>query len=261
MFNNILQNLQRKRPLVHNIANYVTATDCANITLAVGASPIMADEPLELSEVTGIADGLVINTGTISEKRAEAMLIAGKAAKEKHIPVVLDPVGAGVSKFRTSVINRIISDIKPDIIRMNTSELKSICLDIKNISGVDAVDDNDIESIITLAKKLADETNAIIGISGVCDIITDGSQVAILHSGHEMMKKITGAGCMLSSVIGAYAAANKNDLLAATVCAFGIFGKCGKNAYKDGIGIGTYKASFFDEISNSDAEDIDFEFR
>ncbi|MBQ8300527.1 MAG: hydroxyethylthiazole kinase, partial [Clostridia bacterium] len=204
---------------------------------------------------------LVINTGTISEKRAEAMLLSGKTAKEKGIPVILDPVGAGVSKFRTGMINKIISEIKPDIIRMNVSELKSICLDMKNISGVDAVDNDDIESVISLATQSANETNAVIGISGVCDIITDGSRVALSKGGHEMMRKITGMGCMLSSVIGAYAGANTDDLFTATVCAFGIFGKCGRDAYNDGIGIGTYKVNFFDEISIANAEGIEIEYR
>lgn len=111
MFEEIINNIQIKRPLVHNITNYVAATDCANITLAVGASPVMADEPMEVSEVTSIADGLVLNTGTISERRFQAMLASGKAANKKGIPIVLDPVGAGISKFRTKSVTEIIAQI------------------------------------------------------------------------------------------------------------------------------------------------------
>ena len=139
MIKDIIQNVYSKRPLVHNITNYVAATDCANITLTIGASPIMADEPKEVGEVTQIADGLVLNCGTISESRLSAMLISGKTAKSREIPIVLDPVGVGISKFRTSAVHKIITEVKPGIIRLNASELKSICLNIKNMSGVDAV--------------------------------------------------------------------------------------------------------------------------
>ena len=126
MIKDIIQNVYSKRPLVHNITNYVAATDCANITLTIGASPIMADEPKEVGEVTQIADGLVLNCGTISESRLNAMLISGKTAKSREIPIVLDPVGVGISKFRTSAVHKIITEVKPDIVRLNASELKTI---------------------------------------------------------------------------------------------------------------------------------------
>ena len=116
MIKDIIQNVYSKRPLVHNITNYVAATDCANITLTIGASPIMADEPKEVGEVTQIADGLVLNCGTISESRLNAMLISGKTAKSREIPIVLDPVGVGISKFRTSAVHKIITEVKPDIV-------------------------------------------------------------------------------------------------------------------------------------------------
>ena len=155
MIKDIIQNVYSKRPLVHNITNYVAATDCANITLTIGASPIMADEPKEVGEVTQIADGLVLNCGTISESRLNAMLISGKTSKSREIPIVLDPVGVGISKFRTSAVHKIITEVKPDIIRLNASELKSICLNIKNMSGVDAVNIDSLDDTVELAKKLS----------------------------------------------------------------------------------------------------------
>ena len=155
MIKDIIQNVYSKHPLVHNITNYVAATDCANITLTIGASPIMADEPKEVGEVTQIADGLVLNCGTISESRLDAMLISGKTAKSREIPIVLDPVGVGISKFRTSAVHKIITEVKPDIIRLNASELKSICLNIKNMSGVDAVNIDSLDDTVELAKKLS----------------------------------------------------------------------------------------------------------
>lgn len=261
MFNEIIQNVRLKRPLVHNITNYVTASDCANITLTVGASPIMASEPLEVYEVTSMADGLVLNTGTISEKRFEAMLIAGNAANKKGIPIILDPVGTGISKFRSNAVNAIITQIKPQIIRLNSAELKSVCLKVKNISGIDAISNEDTESITELAKRLSSETSAVIGVSGACDVITDGKRTALIKSGHEMMRKITGAGCMLSSVTGAFSAANSDNLFDAVTAAFAVYGNCGKQAYRDGIGIASYKNNFFDKITNPDTEGIKVEYR
>ena len=242
MIKDIIQNVYSKRPLVHNITNYVAATDCANITLTIGASPIMADEPKEVGEVTQIADGLVLNCGTISESRLNAMLISGKTAKSREIPIVLDPVGVGISKFRTSAVHKIITEVKPDIIRLNASELKSICLNIKNMSGVDAVNIDSFDDTVELAKKLSLKTNAIIGVSGISDIVT-------------------GSGCMLSSVIGAFAAANPNNLFYAVSVAFGLYASCGRNAYKENIGIATYKNNFFDEMTNPDLEGIEIEYR
>ena len=223
MIKGIIQNVYSKRPLVHNITNYVAATDCANITLTIGASPIMADDPKEVGEVTQIADGLVLNCGTISESRLIAMLISGKTAKDKGIPIVLDPVGVGISKFRTSAVHKIITEVKPDIIRLNA--------------------------------------NAIIGVSGISDIVTDGKNTAVISGGHAMMKRITGSGCMLSSVIGAFAAANPNNLFYAVSVAFGLYASCGRNAYKENLGIATYKNNFFDEMTNPDLEGIEIEYR
>ena len=250
MIKDIIQNVYSKRPLVHNITNYVAATDCANITLTIGASPIMADEPKEVGEVTQIADG-----------RLSAMLISGKTAKSREIPIVLDPVGVGISKFRTSAVHKIITEVKPGIIRLNASELKSICLNIKNMSGVDAVNIDSLDDTVELAKKLSLKTNAIIGVSGISDIVTDGKNTAVISGGHAMMKKITGSGCMLSSVIGAFAAANPNNLFYAVSVAFGLYASCGRNAYKENIGIATYKNNFFDEMTNPDLEGIEIEYR
>ena len=261
MIKDIVQNVYSKHPLVHNITNYVAATDCANITLTIGASPIMADEPKEVGEVTQIADGLVLNCGTISESRLNAMLISGKTAKSREIPIVLDPVGVGISKFRTIAVHKIITEVKPDIIRLNASELKSICLNIKNMSGVDAVNIDSLDDTVELAKKLSIKTNAIIGVSGISDIVTDGKNTAVISGGHAMMKKITGSGCMLSSVIGAFAAANPNNLFYAVSVAFGLYASCGRNAYKENIGIATYKNNFFDEMTNPDLEGIEIEYR
>ncbi len=261
MLSEIIRNVHVKHPIVHNITNYVTAADCANITLTVGASPIMADEPLEVSDVTSICDALVLNTGTISGNRLEAMLIAGTAANKKGIPVILDPVGAGVSSFRTEAINKLIAQVKPQIIRLNTAELKSLCLSTRNISGIDASNENITDNIITFAQRLSVQTHAVIGVSGISDIITDGTHTAVIHSGHSMMRRITGAGCMLSAVTGAFAAANSDRIFDAVTAAFAVYGKCGQKAYKEGIGTASYKNRLFDEMTNPDTEEAEIEYR
>lgn len=261
MITEIIQNVRLMRPIVHNITNYVSASDCANITLTVGASPIMADAPSEVSDVTSIADALVLNTGTLSKDKLDAMLIAGNIAKDKGIPIILDPVGAGVSKFRTNAINTILHDIQPDIIRLNASELKSICTNSQNTSGVDCTDVLSENDIIKLAKTLSKNAHAVIGVSGKTDIITDGGRTTLIRDGHEMMRLITGAGCMLSSVTGAFAAANKDNLFECTAASFAVFAHCGKMAYRDGIGTASYKNNFFDLMTNPDTEEIKIEYR
>ncbi len=253
--------VREKRPVVHNITNYVAAAGCADITLAVGASPIMADEPEESGEVTLICDALVINTGTISERRLKAMLISGKAAKEKDIPIVFDPVGAGVSGYRTEAVKKILDTVRPDIIRLNASELQSLCTGDKNTYGVDAAGTEGINMIFSLAKRLASSRGAVVSVSGERDIVTDGNLSALIAGGHGMMRSITGAGCMLSSVIGAFAAANPENILNAVIAASAVYGVCGKRAYRDGIGTGTYRRNFFDEMTNPVLEDIEIEYK
>ncbi len=129
------------------------------------------------------------------------------------------------------------------------------------MSGVDAVNIDSLDDTVELAKKLSLKTNAIIGVSGISDIVTDGKNTAVISGGHAMMKKITGSGCMLSSVIGAFAAANPNNLFYAVSVAFGLYASCGKKAYKENIGIATYKNNFFDEMTNPDLEGIEIEYR
>lgn len=257
----ILKNVREKRPIVHCITNYVTAADCANILLTAGASPIMADDPEEAAEVTSIADSLMLNTGTLSKERLRAMLLSGSCARERNIPILLDPVGAGVSAFRTGAVNSIISQVKPDVIRLNLSELCSISLSTKNYSGIDSHCEEDIEETIDLAGEYALKTGAVIGVSGEIDVVTDGTRTALIKGGHEMQRKITGSGCMLSCTASAFCAANTEDLFNAAVSAFGLFSACGKAAYTDGIGTASYKNNFFDAMTNPCLEMIEIEYR
>ncbi|WP_213818148.1 hydroxyethylthiazole kinase [Garciella nitratireducens] len=258
MYEKIIQNVQKKTPLVHCITNYVTVNDCANIALACGGSPIMADEIKEVEEITSLSDGLVINIGTLNEKTIQSMIKAGKRANELFHPVILDPVGAGASKLRTETAFYLLKEIKCSVIRGNASEIKTLCEGKGTTKGVDVDERDAVENYLThsisLAKKLSKQTDSVVVITGAIDVVTNGEITYIIRNGHPLMAKITGTGCMLTTVIGCYCGANKQNILEATVTAVGAMGLCGELAYKElqkvGRGTSTYRTFIIDFMSN-----------
>ncbi len=258
MFKEILENIKSKTPLVHNITNYVTVNDCANILLACGASPIMSDDIEEVEEITSICTSLVINIGTLNQRTIVSMIKAGKKANELHHPVILDPVGAGASTLRTDTTFKLLDEVKFSVIRGNISEIKTVFLGYGNTKGVDAdisdkITNDNIGEIITLAKKLSERTGAVIAITGAIDIVANSEKAYLIRNGHPMMGKITGTGCMLTSVLGAFCGANKNDILDASATAVCVMGLCGELAYKkveenDG-GTSSFKMNLIDYMS------------
>lgn len=250
--------LHQNTPLVHCITNYVTVNDCANILLASGGSPIMADEPQEAAEMTAICSGLTLNIGTLNSRTIPAMLEAGKAAKALGHPVLLDPVGAGATKLRTETAVRILEEVRPDVIRGNISEIKTLALGSATTRGVDANDadkvtEENLDAVVAWVKTLARKTDAVIVITGAIDIAADGEQAYIIRNGHPMMANITGSGCMLSAYMTAAVCAkaeNKLEAAAQCLCAMGI---AGERAYAkletvDG-GNSTYRDLLIDEVS------------
>lgn len=237
MFKKILQEVEKSTPLVHNITNYVTVNDCANIILACGGSPIMADDIEEVEDITSICNSLVINMGTLNEQTVQSMIIAGRKANELGHPVVLDPVGVGASTLRTNICHKLIKNIKFSVIRGNISEIKTIFKGDGSTKGVDAAEvdkitENNLSEVIELSQKLSDLTDAVIVITGEIDIVANKNKAYIIKNGHPMMTKITGSGCMLSSVIGTYCGANKELLLDSTAAAVCSMGYCGELAYQ-----------------------------
>lgn len=266
MFKKILQNVKSKTPLVHCITNYVTVNDCANILLACGGSPIMADDKNEVEEITSICNALDINIGTLNERTIESMLLAGKKANELTHPVVLDPVGAGASKLRTETTFRLLDEVKFSVIRGNISEIKTVYAGSGTTKGVDAdvsdiVTEENLDEAITFAKKLSEKTGSIISITGAIDIIADKDKAYIVRNGHGMMSKITGTGCMLTALITAFCAANTDNLLDATTTAVVMMGLCGELAYenviKNNVGTSSYRTYLIDEISKVTAETLE----
>lgn len=257
MISERLKNIHEKTPLVHNITNYVTVNDCANILLACGASPIMADDSDEVEDITTICTSLNINIGTLNKNTIHSMFLAGKKANELNHPVILDPVGAGASKLRTETALKLLKEIKFSVIRGNISEIKTLILGSGTTKGVDAdisdrVTEENIDDVVKLAKEFSQKTGAVIAISGVIDIVADGEKSYIIRNGHTMMAKITGSGCMLTSLIAAYIGANQDNILegvAAAVCAMGL---CGEKAYKKleeyDAGNSSYRNFLIDEI-------------
>ncbi|SHJ34538.1 hydroxyethylthiazole kinase [Clostridium amylolyticum] len=254
----LLAKLREEKPLVHHITNYVTVNDCANITLAIGASPVMADDINEVEEMVSMASSLVLNIGTLNERTIHSMLAAGKKANDLNIPIVLDPVGVGATSYRTGTAKRLIKELNISVIKGNISEISTLYGMDARTKGVDAeesgdVSENDIQSKIEIAKKLASNLNCVIAITGAIDIITDGIKVYTVENGDVIMSRITGTGCMCASLIGSFCAVSSNALEGALagVLSMGIVGEIAKE--KIGIshkGTGSLKVEIMDGIYN-----------
>ncbi|MGN0144298.1 MAG: hydroxyethylthiazole kinase [Clostridium sp.] len=259
----LLNRIKDKKPLVHSITNYVTVNDCANIILAIGASPIMADDLREAAEITSIASALVINIGTLNERTIESMISSGKKANELNIPVIFDPVGAGASQFRNNTAKRILEEVKISVLRGNMSEIKFIAGLESETKGVDACDadiNTGNQEGINVAKVLAQKFNCIVAITGVCDIVSDGRKSVVLENGTKMLSNITGTGCMTTALIGGYLGACENcdDYFAAAAAGIISMGICGEIAEEKAgnIGFGSFHMAIMDAVSNLDKETI-----
>ncbi|MEG1048982.1 MAG: hydroxyethylthiazole kinase [Oscillospiraceae bacterium] len=237
-------------PLVHCITNYVTVNDVANVLLACGGSPIMADDINEVADITSISNALVINIGTLNERTIASMVKAGKRANEMGIPVVLDPVGAGASTLRNETTEKLVGELKLAVIRGNLSEVSFIAGLEVSTRGVDSSDADNKNDPVTVARAVAQKYNCTVAITGAVDVISDGTRCAKISNGVPFMSKVTGTGCMLSAVVGAYVGANK-DTYAATVKAVASMGIAGEIAYertKD-IGSGSFHIAIIDAIN------------
>lgn len=256
-----LENVRCMAPLIHNITNYVTANDVANVLLACGASPIMADEEAEVEEITAHCQGLNLNLGTLHQKKIPAMVKAGKMANNLGHVVVLDPVGVGVSSFRKQTVEQLLKEVQFDAIRGNISEIKTLASLNSSGKGVDAdnidtVTEDNLAQHIRNAKMLSNKLETIVAITGAIDLVTDGSSCYVIKNGNPQMRHVTGAGCQLSGILTAFLAANRDNKLqaaAAAVCMMGYAGEIA--AEKSGqSGSGTYRVSLMDAISCMDGD-------
>ena len=230
MLGEILDRCRREKPMVHCMVNLVTANDCANVVLASGASPIMAEDAEEVAEVTAVCDALVLNLGTPSPRKIQALRKAGQAANRLEHPVVLDPVGVGSSHMRKQAVDALLDTVHFAVIRGNASEIRTMVTGAMAKRGVD-VDEALASDALALAKHLAQISGAVVAMSGDTDIVTDGVVAYRVHNGHPMMRTVTGTGCQLSTLVGAYVAANPGERLRAALAAVCAMGLCGELAY------------------------------
>ena len=257
--------IRQKSPLIHNITNYVTVNDVANILLACGASPIMADDEAEVEDITALCGGLTINIGTLNSRTIPAMFKAGRRANELGHAVLLDPVGAGASALRTRTASELMARLRFDAVRGNISEIKTLFAGSGSTRGVDAdavdaVTEATLPAAVSFVKNFAAQTGAIIAVTGAIDLVADGERCYVIRNGRPEMSRITGTGCQLSALMTAYLTAHpqrKLDAAAAAVCAMGLAGEIGFSRMQPGDGNAAYRSRIIDAICCMTGEELE----
>ena len=265
MLGECLKSVREQVPLVHNITNYVTVNDVANVLLACGGSPIMSDEPQDVEDITTICGGLNINIGTLNERSIEGMFAAGRRAKELGHPILLDPVGAGASALRTNTAVDLMKSLKLTVIRGNISEIKTLALGSGTTKGVDAdvadkVTDENLNEAVKFVKDFAKKSGSIVAVTGAIDLVSNGETCYVIRNGRPEMGRITGTGCQLSGMMTAFLAANPENNLeaaAAAVCAMGLAGETGWKYMQPGDGNATYRNRIIDAIYNMEGKELE----
>jgi hydroxyethylthiazole kinase len=247
-----LRELRERKPLVHQITNYVVMNETANATLALGALPVMAHAPEEVAEMASAAGALVLNIGTLSEHWVEAMLLAGKAAAG---PIVLDPVGAGATRYRTDTAKRLLDELDLAAVRGNAAEIATLAGREAEIRGVEAV--GTAEGGAELARAAAEVLGTVAAVTGAVDHVSDGERVIAVSNGHELLGTVSGTGCMATAVTGAFLAAKPREPLEAAAEALAAFGVAGEDAARDARGPGTFHAALYDALYNLDPATLD----
>ena len=265
MLGKYLDEVRKKTPLVHNITNYVTVNDVANVLLACGGSPIMSDEPLDVEDITTICGGLNINIGTLNKRSIKGMKRAVSKAQELGHVTLLDPVGAGASELRTKTASMLIGINRFTVIRGNISEIKALALGSGTTKGVDAdiadaVTQDNLDEAIRFVKGFAAQTGSVIAVTGAIDLVADAERCFVITNGRPEMGKITGTGCQLSGMVTAFVVANPDNALeaaAAAVCAMGLAGEIGYSHLAEYEGNSTYRNRIIDAIYNMDGKCLD----
>ncbi|MEG0618920.1 MAG: hydroxyethylthiazole kinase [Bacilli bacterium] len=254
----LIEKIRKNNPLIHNITNEVVANDVANSLLAIGASPMMAYAPEEMEEVAGIAKSIVLNIGTLTTEMLKSMLLVGKFANKNGIPVILDPVGVGATTFRKESVEQLLSEIEVQLIRGNAGELARIANIPWTSKGVDAGEGNVL--VKDIAEIVANRYQTVVAISGEEDIISDGIQTIGVLNGHPLMTKITGTGCMLSGICGAFIAVGTRTMtiFESTVEACTVYAIAGELAVEslDFSGPGKFRSAFIDNLYSINSEKI-----
>ena len=264
MHTSIIDQIRRTTPLVHCITNYVTVNDVANVLLAIGARPIMADDPAEVEEITALCAGLCINIGTLNARTIPSMLLAGKRARALGHPVVLDPVGAGASKLRTETALQILDEVRPAVVRGNISEIRTLAVGSGSTQGVDAsaadaVTEENLAETAAFVRGFAARTGCIAAVTGAIDLISDGTDCYAVRNGHPEMGQVTGTGCQLSALLAAALASAPDAPLSAvteTAALMGTAGELARARMEEHDGNASHRARIIDAICCMTAQEL-----
>lgn len=249
-----LKEIRARRPLLHHITNFVVMNETANITLCLGALPVMAHAQEEVEEMIQVAGALILNIGTLTPYWVKSMLSAGKKANELGIPVILDPVGAGATTLRTNSAGQLLEEAEIAVIRGNAAEVSILAGHQAKIKGVESL--AGVEEMERVAKEFASKQQTVVAITGKEDIVSDGRRVAIVKNGHPMLSTITGTGCMATTAIGSFCAVDK-DYFQATIGGLVTFGLAGEKAAQVGLGKpGTFHVALYDSLAELTGDEV-----
>jgi hydroxyethylthiazole kinase len=249
-----LRAVRERKPLVHQITNFVVMNETANVTLALGALPVMAHAPQEVEEMAAAASALVLNIGTLSDHWIQAMVLAGAAANRAGVPVVLDPVGAGATRYRTETAQRLLEGLDVSIVRGNAAEIATLAGRQAEIRGVEAVDAGGGPE---LAQAAARQLGCVASVTGSVDHVSDGDRTYSIANGHELLATVTGTGCMSTAITGCFVAVRANAPLEAAAEALVAFGIAGEDAAAAARGPGSFHAGLYDALYHLDPDTID----
>ncbi len=250
----LLNRVREQKPVVHHLTNWVTIYDCAQVVKTLGASPVMAHAREEVAEMAQIASALVLNIGTLTADFVEAMKLATRSANQKGAPVILDACGAGATALRDRKCLELLNEVRIDVIKGNASEVARLAGESVKTRGVDATEVGG--DLARLAEKLADQREATVVITGKVDIATDGKHTYRVQNGHPMMTRVVGTGCMATSMIGAFAAVDR-DLALTAACALACYGIAAELAAEKSSGPASFKERLLDCLYNLDRQTVD----
>jgi hydroxyethylthiazole kinase len=250
-----LRELRERKPLVHQITNYVVMNETANATLALGALPVMAHAQEEVEEMVGLASALVLNIGTLSEHWIEAMRLAGGAASARGIPVVLDPVGAGATAYRTDAARRLLDEVHVTVLRGNAGEVATLVGADAEVRGVESMSIG-LEPA-ALARGAAHGLGVVASVTGPIDNVSDGERSLAVANGHPLLASVTGTGCISSALTGCFLAAKPEEPLEAAAEALAALGVAAEDAAARAEGPGTFHARLYDALAALDPDTLD----
>jgi hydroxyethylthiazole kinase len=250
-----LRELRERKPLVHQITNYVVMNETANATLSLGALPVMAHAREEVEEMVALAGALVLNIGTLSPHWVEAMLAAGKAANTNGAPVVLDPVGAGATRYRTETAKRILAEVDVAVLRGNQGEVATLLGVAAEVRGVESI--GGVGEPAELARAAARNLGLVASVTGAVDHVSDGESVLAVANGHELLACVSGTGCMSSAITGCFLAVKRDAPLEAAAEALAAFGVAGEDAARDARGPGSFHVGLYDALAALDPATLD----